>query len=114
MADLAAVAAVRTARPGTGGFGAGNGSLAGGGGGGLGAGGDIFVQQGGKLTVIGGTLTNGTEIGGTGANGAGNGSAYGGIFIQGTMTVTPTHTRADGDPGIADRHHADDRRHHRG
>ena len=78
--------------PGTGGFGAGNGSLAGGGGGGLGAGGDIFVQQGGKLTVIGGTLTNGTEIGGTGANGAGNGSAYGGIFIQGTMTVTPTHT----------------------
>ena len=78
--------------PGSGGFGAGNGSLAGGGGGGLGAGGDIFVQQGGKLTVIGGTLSRATETGGTGANGAGNGSAYGDIFIQGTMVVTPTHT----------------------
>ncbi|WP_338830264.1 Ig-like domain-containing protein [Bradyrhizobium sp. 27S5] len=78
--------------PGTGGFGAGSGSLAGGGGGGLGAGGDIFVQQGGKLTVIGGTLMDATETGGTGANGAGNGSAYGDIFIQGTMVVTPTHT----------------------
>ncbi|WP_156436028.1 autotransporter-associated beta strand repeat-containing protein, partial [Bradyrhizobium pachyrhizi] len=33
-----------------------------------------------------------TETGGTGANGAGNGSAYGDIFIQGTMVVTPTHT----------------------
>ncbi|MCC8977059.1 beta strand repeat-containing protein, partial [Bradyrhizobium brasilense] len=60
--------------------------------GGLGAGGDIFVQQGGTLTVIGGTLMDATEIGGTGANGAGNGSAYGDIFIQGTMVVTPTHT----------------------
>ncbi|WP_299107308.1 Ig-like domain-containing protein, partial [uncultured Bradyrhizobium sp.] len=78
--------------PGTGGFGAGSGSLAGGGGGGLGAGGDIFVQQGGKLTVIGGTLSGATETGGTGANGAGNGSAHGDIFIQGTMVVTPTHT----------------------
>ncbi|MGY2850912.1 MULTISPECIES: Ig-like domain-containing protein [unclassified Bradyrhizobium] len=78
--------------PGTGGFGAGSGSLAGGGGGGLGAGGDIFVQQGGTLTVIGGTLMDATETGGTGANGAGNGSAYGDIFIQGTMVVTPTHT----------------------
>ncbi|MGY3132598.1 hypothetical protein ACVWZM_003280 [Bradyrhizobium sp. USDA 4501] len=77
--------------PGTGGFGAGSGSLAGGGGGGLGAGGDIFVQQGGTLTVIGGTLMDATETGGTGANGAGNGSAYGDIFIQGTMIVTPTH-----------------------
>ncbi|MCP1840973.1 hypothetical protein ACVIHI_006109 [Bradyrhizobium sp. USDA 4524] len=77
--------------PGTGGFGAGSGSLAGGGGGGLGAGGDIFVQQGGTLTVIGGTLMDATETGGTGANGAGNGSAYGDIFIQGTMVVTPTH-----------------------
>ncbi|MCC8960603.1 autotransporter-associated beta strand repeat-containing protein, partial [Bradyrhizobium sp. Pear77] len=53
---------------------------------------DIFVQQGGKLTVIGGTLSDATETGGNGANGAGNGSAYGDIFIQGTMTVTPTHT----------------------
>ncbi|MHC2433787.1 Ig-like domain-containing protein [Bradyrhizobium sp. USDA 4451] len=78
--------------PGSGGFGAGNGSLAGGGGGGLGAGGDIFVQQGGKLTVIGGTLSGATETGGTGANGASSGSAYGDIFIQGTMVVTPTHT----------------------
>ncbi|GKQ56105.1 Ig-like domain-containing protein [Bradyrhizobium sp. Ce-3] len=78
--------------PGTGGFGAGSGSLAGGGGGGLGAGGNIFVQQGGKLTVIGGTLSGATETGGTGANGAGDGSAYGDIFIQGTMVVTPTHT----------------------
>ncbi|QOZ37283.1 hypothetical protein XH92_41830 [Bradyrhizobium sp. CCBAU 53421] len=50
------------------------------------------MQQGGKLTVIGGTLSGATETGGTGANGAGNGSAYGDIFIQGTMVVTPTHT----------------------
>ncbi|WP_167386908.1 Ig-like domain-containing protein [Bradyrhizobium mercantei] len=78
--------------PGTGGFGAGSGSLAGGGGGGAGLGGNIFVQQGGTLTVIGGTLMGATETGGTGANGAGNGSAYGDIFIQGTMVVTPTHT----------------------
>ncbi|WP_420968217.1 Ig-like domain-containing protein [Bradyrhizobium sp. B120] len=79
--------------PGTGGFGAGSGSL--GGGGGLGAGGDIFVQQGGKLTVIGGTLMDATETGGTGANGAGNGSGYGDIFIQGTLVVTPTHAGSD-------------------
>ncbi|MCC8943255.1 autotransporter-associated beta strand repeat-containing protein, partial [Bradyrhizobium sp. Arg68] len=53
---------------------------------------NIFVQQGGKLTVIGGSLMGATETGGTGANGAGNGSGYGDIFIQGTMVVTPTHT----------------------
>ena len=65
----------------------------GGGGGGLGAGGDVFVQQGGSLTIEGGNLSGGTVtkgLGGTGGAGAGgDGSAYGtGIFIQGNQTVT--------------------------
>jgi autotransporter-associated beta strand protein len=56
------------------------------GGGGLGAGGDVFVQSGGRLTVLGGSLSGGTVQGGTGANA---GQAFGsGIFIQGTQSVT--------------------------
>jgi hypothetical protein len=79
---------------GGGGYSGGHGGFGGGGGGGLGAGGDIFVQQGGTLTIEGGTLSGGTVTGGnagaavvthTGANGA----AYGtGIFIQGNQSVT--------------------------
>jgi autotransporter passenger strand-loop-strand repeat protein len=70
----------------SGGFGAGNGG--GGGGGGLGAGGDIFVQQGGLLTIEGGSLSGGAANGGTGASGGGNGSGFGaGIFIQGNQTI---------------------------
>ena len=64
------------------------------GGGGLGAGADVFVQQGGVLTVAGtGTLAAGTVTGGVAGGAAGNhavaGSAYGsGLFIQGNQTVT--------------------------
>jgi Ca2+-binding RTX toxin-like protein len=88
---------------GGGGFGGGRGGTGlpyntlqsgGGGGGGLGAGGDIFVQQGGILTIEGGTLADGTVTGGAGGgsivghDGA-DGSAYGsGLFIQGNQAVT--------------------------
>jgi hypothetical protein len=69
------------------GFGAGSGS--GGGGGGLGAGGDIFVQQGGSLTIEGGSLNGAAVTGGAGAGGGANGQAYGsGIFLQGSQTQT--------------------------
>jgi hypothetical protein len=55
------------------------------GGGGLGAGGDIFVQGGGKLKVLGGSLGAGTVKGGSGAN---PGSAFGsGIFLQANEEV---------------------------
>jgi hypothetical protein len=58
---------------------------AGSGGGGLGAGGDIFVQGGGRLKVLGGTLGAGTVQGGSGAN---PGSAFGsGIFLQANEEV---------------------------
>ena len=61
----------------------------GGGGGGLGAGGDIFIVQGGTLTISGGTLADGTATGGAGAGGAGGGQGYGsGIFLQGNQSVT--------------------------
>jgi autotransporter-associated beta strand protein len=71
-----------------GGFGAGDGGTAGGGG--LGAGGDIFVAQGGTLTIDGGTLANGTVAGGLGANDGNPGDYnYGsGIFLQGNETIT--------------------------
>jgi hypothetical protein len=76
----------------SGGFGGGPGFSAGGGG--LGAGGDVFVQLGGKLTIEGGTLAVGTVKGGTGvSNGANDGGAYGdGIFLQGdeTLNLAPT------------------------
>jgi autotransporter-associated beta strand protein len=57
------------------------------GGGGLGAGGAIFVEQGGGLTIAGGVTDSGGSVaGGTGAN---NGSAIGsGIAGQGALTVT--------------------------
>ena len=78
----------------------------GGGGGGLGAGGDVFVEQGGALTIEGGdpsgsvTMSGGSVTKGNGGavtpfNNGGvstagsNGSAFGtGIFIQGNQTVT--------------------------
>jgi hypothetical protein len=57
----------------------------GGGGGGLGAGGDIFVQGGGTLKVLGGTLGKGSVAGGTGAN---DGKGIGdGIFLQANETL---------------------------
>ena len=74
---------------GAGGFGAGAGAASGGGGGGLGAGGDIFVQQGGSLTIEGGSLSGGSVTGGAGAGNAGNGSAFdSGIFMQGDPSIT--------------------------
>ena len=75
---------------GTGGFGAGAGAPNGGlGGGGLGAGADVFVEQGGQLTIQGtSNLSVGTVTGGTGGTA---GSAFGsGFFIQGNQSVTIT------------------------
>ncbi len=73
--------------PGFGG-GAGSGTLAAIGGGGLGAGGAIFVQQGGNLTLSAGTIGGGVVAGGlskAGGDGIGAGS---GIFLQGNQQVT--------------------------
>ena len=75
------------AYPTHGGFGGGNGAGGyGGGGGGLGAGGNIFVQQGGVLTIAGGVSdSGGSAQGGSGVN---NGQALGGgIFAQGIQTI---------------------------
>ena len=75
---------------GQGGFGAGNGSGTQGGGG-LAAGGDVFIQQGGSLTIEAtagdtDTVDQGSLFGGTGAT---DGSAYGdGFFLQGNQSVT--------------------------
>ncbi|HEY0909238.1 MAG TPA: Hint domain-containing protein [Bradyrhizobium sp.] len=80
---------------GAGGFGGGNGGSAldftgGGGGGGLGAGGDIFVEQGGSLTIDAGSLGAATVTGGTGAGNAADGHGYGsGLFIEGGTTAAP-------------------------
>ena len=92
------------------------------GGGGLGAGGDIFVEQGGTLSIAGGALGAGTVQGGArggpgaeqvpGASAPQNGSAYGsGIFIQGNQgvalgappgqTLTVAGTIADQDGSVA-------------
>jgi autotransporter-associated beta strand protein len=71
-----------------GGFGGGSGAVNDDeGGGGLGAGGDIFVQEGGSLTIEGGSLSGGAVAGGAaGGSGAGAGSAYGsGIFLEGSQ-----------------------------
>ncbi|MBV9860420.1 MAG: Hint domain-containing protein, partial [Alphaproteobacteria bacterium] len=75
-----------------GGFGAGKGGSGGGGGGGLGAGGDIFVQAGGLLTIAGGSLTGGlVAAGGAGGSGAGNGAALGSsLFLQVASGETDT------------------------
>ena len=69
-----------------GGFGGGGGGSAGGG---LGAGGAIFVQQGGALTIAGGSLSGGAVSGGAGAGAGGQGSAFGaGLFVQGNDSLT--------------------------
>ncbi len=95
----------------SGGFGAGDGAavstgLGLGGGGGLGAGGDVFVQQGGNLTIAGGTLSGGTASGGTGGTTVSNGSTLyaadglgldGGIFAQGNNTITLAPPSGDTD-----------------
>lgn len=90
---------------GQGGFGGGAGGApdpqyggvaSGGGGAGLGAGGGIFIQQGGALSIEGGSFTAGEVHGGAGgasgplpgtggASGAGLGS---GLFLQGNQSVT--------------------------
>lgn len=93
---------------GTGGFGAGNGGSGGtgynSGGGGLGAGGAIFVQSGGTVTVQGDlSQTAGSVSGGTGYNGGTNGSAFGsGIFFQGTSGTTTALGFGAGNQTIAD------------
>jgi autotransporter-associated beta strand protein len=90
------------------GFGGGGGSnevlngafpFPGAGGGGLGAGGDVFVQQGGALTIEGGTLGAGSVSGGSSSQqtygdstitglASGAGLALGsGIFLQGNQTI---------------------------
>jgi len=60
------------------------------GGGGLGAGGNLFVQQGGTVTIIGGvSIGGGSVAGGAGSNGAGSGSARGAdLFLQGAGVLT--------------------------
>ena len=80
----------------SGGFGAGPNA-----GGGLGAGRDIFVEQGGTLTIVGGTLGAG-QVSGGGAGGAGTpGKGFGtSIFIQGDQSVSIMNTTVSG--GIAD------------
>ncbi len=78
----------RGGQGGAGGFGAGVGDATGGGGG-LGAGGDVFVQQGGTLTIADGSLAAGTVAAGAGADGSNPGQAFGnGLFVQGYQTVT--------------------------
>ena len=81
-----------------GGFGAGSGAAAsqgGGGGGGLGAGGDIFIEQGGTLTIDGGLLSGGSVHGGTGGSGAGSGEGLGsGVFLDGNQVGNETVTLA--------------------
>ncbi|MGO8740102.1 Hint domain-containing protein [Rhodoblastus sp.] len=73
-----------------GGFGGGPGAASKGGGG-LGAGGDIFIAQGGTLTIDGGLLSKGTVKGG--GTGAQQGGAYGsGVFLQGNETITLSAT----------------------
>ena len=76
------------------GFGAGIGSNTygsgiGAGGGGLGAGGAIFVQEGGTLTIGAAGIVGGSvQGGGAGGAGAAGGAAFGsGIFIQGDQTI---------------------------
>ncbi len=86
--------------PGNAGWGGGSGSTAGGGG--LGAGGDVFVEAGGHLTVTSGAIASGVVAGGTGNQ---NGNAYGaGIFLQGaeTLSLTPAFGQAVTLGGIAD------------
>ena len=81
---------------GLGGYGTSRGSYsigAGDGGGGLGAGADIFVQEGGTVTLESGTLQSGT-VGGTGLlpDQQGLGPT---VFLQGTQTVALAPTAGD-------------------
>ncbi len=82
---------------GKGGFGGGDGAGANGGGGGLGAGGDIFVQEGGTLTIAGGTPVNDGSAGGGGGSGVQGGQAFGSaIYLQGaghTLNFAPSGTQ---------------------
>ena len=76
----------------SGGFGAGSNA-----GGGLGAGGDVFVEQGGTLTISGGTLGAGHVLGGGAHKGGAAGSAFGsGIFIQGDQSVSIANATVSG------------------
>ncbi len=80
------------------GFGAGAGGIdaeGAAGGGGLGAGGAIFVQQGGSLAIIGGSLSGGSAIGGmdgegpvVGQNGSAGQGLGSGIFLHGNQLIT--------------------------
>lgn len=77
------------------GGGAGGSGANAGGGGGLGAGGDIFIQQGGVLTIEGGSLSGGAVSGGGGKDGGGAGAALGsGIFVGGGDLGNATVTLA--------------------
>ncbi len=86
-----------------GGYGGGRGApsnIGAAGGGGLGAGGDIFVQKGGTLTIEDGTLGDGTVHGGAagGTNpfrGATGGALGQDIFLEGNQSITfaPTGTQ---------------------
>ena len=79
-----------------GGFGGGGGTSASGGfgggnnaGGGLAAGGNIFVEAGGTLTVSSGAVSAGGLSAGAAGTGGTSGGAYGsGIFIQGNNSIT--------------------------
>ncbi|MGY8661495.1 autotransporter domain-containing protein [Bradyrhizobium sp. UFLA05-109] len=75
-----------------------------GGGGGLGAGGAIFVQSGGTVTVQGDlSQVAGSVSGGSGFNGGGSGSAFGsGIFFQGTSGSSTVLGFGSGNQSIAD------------
>jgi hypothetical protein len=58
----------------------------GGGGGGVGAGGDVFVQVSGELSIEGGSLSGGSVLPGLGTDGGGNGLALGaGIFLEDSL-----------------------------
>lgn len=88
-----------TASGGAGGFGGGTGadrvsssSGGGAGGGGLAAGGNLFVQQGARVTIAGGvTIANGSTAGGAGVVALGNGASRGNdLFLQGLTTIAFT------------------------
>ncbi|MFI4948001.1 MAG: beta strand repeat-containing protein, partial [Alphaproteobacteria bacterium] len=70
-----------------GGFG-GGGGVAGGAGGGIGAGGGVFVEEGGSLTILYGSLLGGSVAGAAGSGGGAAGAGFGsGLFVQGTGNV---------------------------
>jgi autotransporter-associated beta strand protein len=92
---------------GSGGFGGGAGAeqTPDGGGGGLGAGGAVYVQSGGSVTVSGSLIINGNSVSGGSGGGpnAGNGSGFGGgIFFQSTMGTPSTLSLGAGTQTIGD------------